>query len=451
MWLLRTIFIVTLGFLATACGASPTSPATTTPSPTYTPIASPTPAASPTVPTTTAFPTPGIPESPIPTVTPTRVFATTSTPTQTATAIAKPTQSPAPSPTLVPPTPTHTPTAPATPTTTPIPTSTPTSIPPTSTPALVPTPTNMTPTSTPTVLITPTPTSLVPIATPVLVATPTPAPPTATPTLTPEPTATPPPLPSFTITKDDFEVGRRFGGTGYWQSDWSLSGHAFITSSFTFAGPPHSGQFHLVFRSASSEARRSVDLSRETSVRLQFWAKAQLFLPGDEAEASVCSQECGDDANWTVLKTWVDGEDDNTYRLYDFPMLRQMLTKEIWVKFRTGPSESEPRFFIDDVVFVSAMPGPTPTPTLTPPPLSPTDIPIPTPRTINVSATGTTASVDFIPSNIATKAGEQVIFTVRNDSDPTANPASRRTHTFIVVPSKVDSLVKTRFEEVPAI
>ena len=154
MWLLRTIFIVTLGFLATACGASPTSPATTTPSPTYTPIASPTPAASPTVPTTTAFPTPGIPESPIPTVTPTRVFATTSTPTQTATAIAKPTQSPAPSPTLVPPTPTHTPTAPATPTTTPIPTSTPTSIPPTSTPALVPTPTNMTPTSTPTVLIT---------------------------------------------------------------------------------------------------------------------------------------------------------------------------------------------------------------------------------------------------------------------------------------------------------
>ena len=452
MWVLRTIFILSLGILAAACGASPTSPVPNTPSPTTIRIASPTPMPSPTFPTATPVPTPGTIESPIPTSSATRAVAPTSTPTitfmptPTATAIPTPTQSLPPSPTSVPPTSTRTPAVAATPTATPVPTSTHTPVPATSTPVVVPTPTHVAPTSPPTFVPTPNPTSVVPIATPIVVSTPTPLPPTATPTLTrtptPVPTPTATPLPLFIITEDDFEVGRRFSGTGYWQSDWSLSGHAFITSSFTFAGPPHSGRFHMVFRASSSEARRSVDLSRETNVRLQFWAKARLFLPGDKAEASICSQDCADDANWTVLKTWVDGEDDNTYRLYNFPLPRHMLTREFWIKLRTGPSDSEPRLFIDDIVFVSTVPGPTPTPTLTPPPPPPTDIPIPTPRTINVSAKGATSSVAFIPSTIDVSAGEKVKFVVKNTSDPSANPASRRTHTFILVPSKTDKASK---------
>ena len=138
----------------------------------------------------------------------------------------------------------------------------------------------------------------------------------------------------------------------------------------------------------------------------------------------VCSHSCGVDANWTVLKTWVDGEDDNTYRLYDFSLPRSMLVKQFWVKFRAEMSATDDWLVVDDLKLVSAMPGPTPTPTPTsipveppPPTPEPTSTPIP-PQTITVTVTEhnlLSYSFDLTGSEVA--ASGEVTFIFRNDTN----------------------------------
>jgi len=215
--------------------------------------------------------------------------------------------------------------------------------------------------------------------------------------------------PLFTITQDDFESGTTFGGSGYWETYWRLAGHAFITSSFSSRGPPHGGSFQLILWASSTEARRSADLSRETSVRLQFWARADSFEPGDLAEALVCSQGCEQEASWVVLKSWVDGEDDNTYRFHDLALPRAMLAKELWIKFRARMSDTDDWLYIDDVALVSPMPGPTPTPTPTPiPPAPAPPPPAPAPQTSDVQAND---SLRFVPQDITIKVGDTVRWT----------------------------------------
>ena len=135
----------------------------------------------------------------------------------------------------------------------------------------------------------------------------------------------------------------------------------------------------MIIRAGRSEARRSVDLSRETAISLQFWAKADAFEPESQVGALVCSRDCADDANWTTVKSWSDGVDDIIYRPYGFAIPSDMLTREFWIRFQIGLSDTPASLFIDDVKFVSPMPGPTPTPTPTPTPRpAPAPTPIPT-------------------------------------------------------------------------
>ena len=222
-------------------------------------------------------------------------------------------------------------------------------------------------------------------------------------------------------------MGLPFGGTEYWQTNWRLSSSAFINSSFPSRHPPHSGRFQLKLRARGSEARRSVDLSRQTAVRLQFWAKAGPFEPGERAEALVCSRDCEDEANWILIKSWADGESDSVYLFFDFALAPNMLTKEFWVRFRTGVSDTERWLFIDDISFVSPMPGPTPTllPVPTPFPSGPETGPTPTPVpiTINVDA----GDFFFEPDKIFVESGQEVTFTVTN--------VGAELHTFVIVPS----------------
>ena len=295
------------------------------------------------------------------------------------------------------PTPTLGPTVAPTPTPNPLPTATPIPLPApmtTSTPRLAPTITPI-PTMTPTPLPTPTvaPTVVIPTATPRLLPTPTPVP---TPTLTPTPT----PVPVFTITEDDFEYARISGGTGYWQTDWRLAGRATITD-FISRGRPHSGKFHLSLRSGGAEAKRSADLSRETNVRLQFWAKANSFEPGNTASLLICSRDCEDEASWVVLKVWEDGEDDGIYHFYDLIIPGGMLKSKFEITFRTGIFDLQDWLFVDDIRFVSSQPGPTPTPTRIPVAKRPA-----APRIINLTA----KNFKFTPKSLSVKAGTQVTF-----------------------------------------
>ena len=231
-----------------------------------------------------------------------------------------------------------------------------------------------------------------------------------------------------------------FGGSGYWQISWRLTNNAFITSSFTSRGAPRSGRFHLILLAARSEARRSVDLSRETDVRLQFWARTDSFEEGEEAEILACSHSCDADASWNVLKTWVDGEDDNIYRLYDFSLPRDMLVKEFWVKFQTDMSANDDWLVVDDLKLVSAIPGPTPTPTPTPIPVEPpppapepTPTPIP-PQTITVTVTEISlVEYHFNLSSEEVVGGGEVTFIFKNDKN------NLLVHTFTLLRSLSDA------------
>ena len=64
--------------------------------------------------------------------------------------------------------------------------------------------------------------------------------------------------------------------------------------------PPRSGSFHLMLRS-EGKATRSVDLSRESTVLLQFWARADSLERMDRVEAQICALRCQEDASWTVV------------------------------------------------------------------------------------------------------------------------------------------------------
>ena len=373
-----------LALLAASCNGAATVTSTPTPTPGPTSTLAPTLAVAATaVPTPVPNPTPRPTRTSAATVTPQQSSAITPTPEPTAEPTLRiPTTTPvqtrsqpaetlAPAPTPTPsPTPTHTPT--------PTPTPPPTAISPAST---------ISPTPSPTPAPISTATPVVPVATPEPAPFATPVLPVATPTLAPTPTLEPPTPtqdPVFSITQDGLERGTVSGGVGYWSTPWQLDGQAFILR-FSGKGPPRTGRFHLLLRGKQGDARRSVNLTRETDVRLQFWARALSFEQGDNAEAMVCWTRCGDESSWTVIARWTDGDDGDVYRLHTFRLTCEMLTKQFTIRFRTSTTDSDDWLFIDDISLVSPMPAPTftpvPTPTPTPappPPPKPTSVPAPT-------------------------------------------------------------------------
>lgn len=150
---------------------------------------------------------------------------------------------------------------------------------------------------------------------------------------------------SATIASDDFESGGWSGGSG-WLYDWYDEGDARITGD----GMPHGGSYHLRLRRASGYVDRAVNLAGQTNVRLQFWAKADSFEAGEYAECLVSP----DDVNWTTVKTWVDGEDDNIYHFYDIDLSGFTMSSEFWIAFDAEMSGKYDYLYIDDLEVVSA-------------------------------------------------------------------------------------------------
>ena len=252
-----------------------------------------------------------------------------------------------------------------------------------------------------------------------------------TPTITPVSSPTPTAAPLVVITEDDFEAGTTNGGDGYWQNAWSLRGDAFIISGPAFKGPARSGSFHLMLRS-EGEATRSIDLSRESTVLLQFWARADSLERTDRVEAQVCARRCQEDASWTAVASWADGDDDRVYHMHRLVLPGEMLTREFSLRFKAEMSSRDDWVFIDDVAFVSAMPGPTPTPTPTPQP-TPTFTPRPTRTPVPTLRLNITMEDDFSfgRDKSSVRAGRRVTFAAVNEDN-------LRFHTFTLVPSKED-------------
>jgi hypothetical protein len=47
------------------------------------------------------------------------------------------------------------------------------------------------------------------------------------------------------------------------------------------------------------------------------------------------------------VKTWVDGEDDNVYRFWDFDLSAYPLTSTFWIAFDANMSNTGDYFYVD--------------------------------------------------------------------------------------------------------
>jgi hypothetical protein len=148
-------------------------------------------------------------------------------------------------------------------------------------------------------------------------------------------------LQSEQIAFDDFESGDWTGGTG-WTNDWQYSGDAIVSTD----GTPYSGSYHVRLRRSTGYISRAVDLADYESPVLRFWWKASSFESGDEAYCFVSP----DGIEWTQVKTWQDGDDDDIYHLEDIDLSAYASgSSEFWIAFDAGMDAVNDIFYIDDV------------------------------------------------------------------------------------------------------
>lgn len=144
-------------------------------------------------------------------------------------------------------------------------------------------------------------------------------------------------LTCVTTSYDGFENGWS-GGYG-WSDAWYHTGDASIVSS----GTPYNGTYHLRLRRGNAWVERPVNnLYDVVNATISFWAKARSFESSDEAYFYFW------DGNWHLLKTWVDGEDDNIYHFYTFNISNYHLGNNI-IAFESGMSGTGDYFFVDDI------------------------------------------------------------------------------------------------------
>jgi hypothetical protein len=143
-----------------------------------------------------------------------------------------------------------------------------------------------------------------------------------------------------TIASEDFESGGWTGGTG-WLDTWNYSGNATVTTS----GAPYEGSYHLRLLANTGNVSRSVDLSGEVNVHLQFQAKVDAFEAGDEALCRISSNG----TDWTTVYTWDDGDSDNLYHGYDIDLTPYDLSSQFYIAFESNMSSVWDYFYVDNI------------------------------------------------------------------------------------------------------
>ena len=146
------------------------------------------------------------------------------------------------------------------------------------------------------------------------------------------------------VIDDDFESGGTSGGTG-WTGAWTLAGDASVISQ----GSPHQGSFHLRLRRGTGVATREVDLSGKSGVQAQFWAKADSFETGETATFEIST----DDSSYTVLHTWVEGDDDNVYHFHDIAIPNPFISSTTFIRYQANMTQAGDRFYIDDITIIA--------------------------------------------------------------------------------------------------
>ncbi len=142
------------------------------------------------------------------------------------------------------------------------------------------------------------------------------------------------------LPRDDFESGDWSGGSN-WLYGWDYRGDSTVTSSDN----PYEGSYHLRMSKSNSYAARAADLSGQSGLRLQFWAKVNSFEGGDSIDCLVSP----DDETWTTVQTWTSADSDNTYHFYDIDLSLFAMSDEYWVAFQSGMNHQNDYFYVDDL------------------------------------------------------------------------------------------------------
>lgn len=149
------------------------------------------------------------------------------------------------------------------------------------------------------------------------------------------------------IAMEDFETGGSGGGTG-WLSGWTFTGDASVVT----ADGPYQGSNHLRLRGSTGYAKRAVNLSGLSGLRLRFWAKVDSFEAGDTATLRL-----GPAGNPTTVKTWTSADADNIYNSYDIDLSLYAMAGDFRIVYQANMGGADDRFFVDDIQIVYPVPG----------------------------------------------------------------------------------------------
>ncbi len=159
-----------------------------------------------------------------------------------------------------------------------------------------------------------------------------------------------------TLAADGFESDSGSGGTGSWNDNWVFSGSWDINQT-----GEHEGSYHLLLQGDDNEtpgdgyAEREVDLSGSTGMGpyLTFWARVSSFESYNNDEAYVKVSTDGE--TWDILRTFVDGDDDDQYHQYQFDLSSYGEPSSLYIAFQTSLSSTYDYFYVDDIKFINAV------------------------------------------------------------------------------------------------
>ena len=148
------------------------------------------------------------------------------------------------------------------------------------------------------------------------------------------------------LPSDDFEGGWS-GGSG-WLDRWRNEGTSTITDD-----SPYQGSYHLSMRRGDSYVDRAADLSGQSGLHLQFWAKVKGFEADDEVHCLVSDvrPEHGSPGPYAMI--WTIAHSDDTYHFYDIE-LPYTMSSEFWVAFDSAMDHRNDFFYVDHLTIVRA-------------------------------------------------------------------------------------------------
>jgi PKD repeat protein len=139
------------------------------------------------------------------------------------------------------------------------------------------------------------------------------------------------------IAYDGWESNTYSGGVG-WSAAWTRSGDVAIVTD-----GPASGTRHVRLRRSTGLLRRQVDLSGVTDAKLVFWARLNSFETSDTFAVRVSTNG----TSFTTVRTFVNGEDDNIYRRYEFAL--SSVSSTFVIEFDANMSATGDQAYVDDI------------------------------------------------------------------------------------------------------